>query len=103
MENNEQLNRFFEDMKAKDSGLAVPPFPTQKPKKLNPWIPIGIAASLTLIGIAVWFEEPVPDPPAEVIIITLQQGENQQQEITIEESTYLETWESPTSSLLTEY
>ena len=103
MENNDQLNRFFEEMKAKDEGLSIPPFPTQKPKKLNPWIPVGIAASLTLIGIAVWYEKPVPDPPAEVIIITLQQGENQQQEITIEESTYLETWESPTSSLLTEY
>lgn len=103
MENNDPLNRFFEEMKAKDEGLSVPPFPTQKPKKLNPWIPLGIAASLTLIGIAVWYEKPVSDPPAEVIIITLQQGENQQQEITIEESTYLETWESPTSSLLTEY
>ncbi len=103
MENNDQLNRFFEEMKAKDEDLSVPPFPTQKPKKLNPWIPVGIAASLTFIGVAVWYEKPVPDSHAEVIIITLQQGENQQQEITIEESTYLETWVSPTSSLLTEY
>jgi hypothetical protein len=103
MENNDPLNRFFEEMKAKDEGLSVPPFPAQKSKKLNPWIPLGIAASLALIGMAVWYDKPVTAPVAEVIIITLQQGKNQQQEIIIEESTYLETWESPTSSLLTDY
>jgi hypothetical protein len=103
MENNDQLDWFFEQMIAKDKDLSIPPFRSQKPKKINPWIPIGIAASLALICIAVWYEKPIPDPPAEVIIITLHQGENHQQEITIEEKTHLETWESSTSSLLTDY
>jgi hypothetical protein len=43
------------------------------------------------------------NPPAEVIIISLEKDENNNQQILIEEKTYLETWESPTSSLLTEY
>lgn len=103
MKNNDQLNWFFEQMKTKDETLSIPPFGSQKPKKFNPWIPIGIAASLALICIAVWYQKPIPDPPAEVIIITLQQRENHQQEIIIEEKTHLETWESSTSSLLTEY
>lgn len=64
---------------------------------------MGIAASL-LLGIFLFpKQESSPKAPVDVIIITLQQGENQEQQILIEEKTFLETWESPTSSLLAEY
>jgi len=103
MENNEQLERFFDQMKKQDEKINIPAFPEVKTRKFSLWIPAGIAASM---GFAMLFiQEPTPvesiDP--EVVIITLQEDENQNQYFTIEESTFLDTWESPTSSLLTAY
>lgn len=99
-----ELKAFFQGMKEKDREILIPEFPELvKTRSLNWWIPLGIAASLTIGFFLLPKENIIADPPAEVIIITLQQGENQEQQILIEEKTYLETWESPTSSLLAEY
>ena len=103
MENNEQLERFFEQMKKQDGELNIPPFPEYKTKRMNLWIPAGIAASLTLAGLIMHEPQPLPDAPNEVLIITLQEGENNKQEFIIEEKAYLDVWESPTASLLTDY
>lgn len=103
MENNEQLERFFEQMKKQDEELHIPPFPEYKTKRMNLWIPAGIAASLTLAGLIMHEPQPLPEAPNEVLIITLQEGENNEQEFTIEEKAYLDVWESPTASLLTDY
>ena len=99
-----ELNAFFQSLKEKDQAVSIPEFPEMvRPRSISWWIPIGIAASLAL-GFFFWpSEEQTPDAPAEVIIITLQEDENQQQQILIEEKTHLETWESPTASLLAEY
>jgi hypothetical protein len=99
-----ELKAYFDQLKEKDQNLTIPDFPeVVKARSINWWIPIGIAASLMLGFLLLPKEEMIAKPPAEVIVITLQQGENQKQQILIEEKTYLETWESPTSSLLTEY
>lgn len=99
-----ELKAFFQGMKEKDQNLTIPEFPELiKSRSINWWIPLGIAASLLLGFLLLPKESTVADLPAEVIVITLQQNENQEQQILIEEKTYLETWESPTSSLLAEY
>lgn len=100
----EEFRGFFQELKKKDEHLVVPPFPEiEKKGSRNWWIPVGIAASLAL-GFFLWpGEEASPEPPAEVIIITLQEDENREQQILIEEKTYLDTWESPTESLLANY
>ncbi len=103
MENDELIESFFEEMKANDQNLEIPPFPEKQPKKINWIIPIGIAASLLLAGFLFYEKAPEPEVPAEVIIITLEEGPNQEQQFKITESTYLDTWESSTSSLLTEF
>ncbi len=103
MENNEQLERFFDQMKKQDEHLEIPAFPEIKTQKFNLWIPAGIAASLALLGLIMQDPQPLPEPPKEVLIITLQENENNEQEFVIEETTYLDIWESPTASLLTEY
>lgn len=100
---NKELANFFLEMKEKDRKIEIPPFPNQKNPKLWYLIPIGIAASLALGFLLLPNEDQVPSPPTEVIIITLEEDENNNQQIRIEEKTYLETWESPTTSLLTEY
>lgn len=99
-----ELNAFFQALKEKDQAIATPEFPeVVRQGGISWWIPLGIAASLAL-GVFLWpSEEVVPEPPAEVIIISLQENENQEQQIVIEEKTFLETWESPTASLLAEY
>ena len=99
-----ELNTFFQKLRKMDEHLDIPPFPKQEKKSpLMWWIPLGIAAAVAL-GFFLWpSEEPAPEPPAEVIIITLQKDEHQKQQILIEEKTLLETWESPTESLLAEY
>lgn len=100
----EEFRGFFEELKKKDEQLLIPAFPEMKKKgKRNWWIPVGIAASFAL-GFFLWpSEEAAPEPPAEVIIITLREDENKEQQILIEEKTYLDTWESPTESLLADY
>lgn len=103
MEDNAELKRFFENMKEQDQHLEIPPYPSYKTRKLNLWIPAGIAASLALLGWIMNEPQPIPEAPKEVLIITLQEGENNEQEFIIEETTYLDVWESPTASLLTDY
>lgn len=103
MENDEQLERFFTQMKKQDLQLEIPAFPEVQTTKFSFWIPAGIAASM---GLAFLFmQEPAPSETfsPEVVIITLQEDENQNQHFTIEETTFLDTWESPTASFLTEY
>jgi hypothetical protein len=103
MENDELINSFFEDMRKEDQNLEIPAFPKPKTRSINWLIPVGIAASLFLVGFLFYEKEAEVKAPAEVIIITLEQGPNQEQQFKIKESTYLDTWESSTSSLLTEF
>lgn len=103
MENDELIESFFKDMRRADQNLEVPAFPESKTRKINWLIPVGIAASLVLAGFLFFEKEPEVKAPAEVIIITLENGPNHEQQFKIQESTYLDTWESGTSSLLTEF
>jgi hypothetical protein len=101
---DKELQNFFQAMKEKDLEIPTPDFPElAKAKNFNWWIPMGIAASLLLGIFFLPKENTIPEAPVDVIIITLQQDKNQEPQILIEEKTYLETWESPTSSLLAEY
>ena len=103
-ENDKELQSFFDQMREKNGKIQVPHFPEPtKKSSLNWWIPMGIAASLAL-GFFLWpHGEQIQSPPTEVIVITLGEDENNKQQILIEEKTYLETWESPTASLLADY
>ncbi len=103
MENDELIESFFKDMRRADQNLEVPAFPESKTRKINWLIPVGIAASLVLAGFLFFEKEPEVKAPAEVIIITLENGPNHEQQFKIQESTYLDTWESGSSSLLTEF
>jgi hypothetical protein len=103
-ETDKEIQGFFDQLRENDQRIQIPAFPEPtKQNQINWWIPLGIAASLS-VGIFLWSQDiQNQSPPAEVIIITLEKDENNNQQILIEEKTYLETWESPTSSLLTEY
>ena len=46
MENNEQLERFFDQMKKQDEKIEIPAFPEVITRKFSFWIPAGIAASM---------------------------------------------------------
>ncbi len=99
----EDLKNFFSEIKTKDELKSVPEFLIARKQKQRWLIPIGVAASLAIF---LWFAV-MKEPPAtanhQVIIITLEKGKNQEIQFTIEESTELESWESTTSSLLTEF
>lgn len=100
---DQNLQNFFSEMKAKDSAMVVPQFPKIRKSKSWSLIPIGIAASLALLA---WFyrgDEPIQTLDHDVIIITLEAGQNNELQFKIESTTELESWESPTSSLLTEF
>ena len=103
MENDEQLERFFNQMKKQDEQLEIPDFPEVKTRKFSFWIPAGIAASMLFAFLFIQEPTPVESASPEVVIITLQSDDQGDQHFTIEESTFLDTWESPTASLLTEY
>jgi hypothetical protein len=103
---DQEIRSFFDAMIEKDLDIPTPDFPeTKKPKIINWWIPAGIAASLAAGFFLFGEKESVAPPPpiGEVIIITLEEGPDQQLQFNIEETTEMEIWESPTASLLTEF
>lgn len=98
-----KLHAFFQSLKEKDEHLVVPPFPEKEKKDLrNWWIPVGIAATLLLGAYILREKEPNLTGP-EVLIITLEEGPNQELQFHIQETTEMDIWESPTASLLTEF
>lgn len=106
MEKDQDLQRFFDELKVKDRELEIPAFeglPKPKSNMTPLWLSIGIAASLLLFAPLIWPKEEIIEAPSEVLIITLEENENHEQQFTIQQTTYLDTWESPTASLLTEY
>lgn len=103
---DQELQGFFDALKAEDRNLSIPEFPSvPKQKSISWWIPMGIAASL-VAGFFLFGEkesDQTPAPIGEVIIITLEEGPNQELQFNIEETTEMDIWESPTASLLTEF
>lgn len=98
-----KLHAFFQSLKEKDEQLVVPPFPEKEKKDLrNWWIPVGIAATLLLGAYILREKEPNLTGP-EVLIITLEEGPNQELQFHIQETTEMDIWESPTASLLSEF
>lgn len=105
-EEDQDLRGFFDAMIEKDLEIPVTDFPEFKnTKSVNWWIPVGIAASLA-VGFFLLSEKEPPAPPApigEVVIITLEEGPDQEMLFNIEHTNEMDIWESPTASLLTEY
>ena len=105
-EDDQNIRGFFNAMIEKDLEIQEPDFPEfKKPKTINWWIPAGIAASL-IVGFLLLDEKepPAPSTPiGEVVIITLEEGPDQELQFNIEHTTEMDIWESPTASLLTEY
>ena len=104
-EADQELRGFFQAMKEKDRSIPVPDFPEiNKTRSINWWIPAGIAASLVAGFLLFGEKEPAVTPPiGEVVIITLEEGPDQEMQFNIEHTTEMDIWESPTASLLTEY
>lgn len=101
---DQDLQGFFDALKAEDRNLPIPEFPAiAKERSLNWWIPLGIAASLFMGFFLIEKEETSTLAPPEVVIITLEQGPNQELQFHIEETTEMDIWESPTASLLTDF
>lgn len=105
-EDDQNIRGFFHAMIEKDLEIQEPAFPEfKKSKTINWWIPAGIAASLA-VGFFLLDEKDPPAPPTpigEVVIITLEEGPDQELQFNIEHTTEMDIWESPTASLLTEY
>ncbi len=106
-EEDQDLRGFFDAMIEKDLDIPTPDFPeVKKPKIMSWWIPAGIAASLVVGFFFLGEKEPEHTPQApigEVVIITLEEGPNQELQFNIEETTEMDIWQSPTASLLTEF
>lgn len=97
------LQNFFNELRAKDSVRVAPQFPKIRKSKSLMLIPVGIAASLALLA---WFfsgDKAIQTLDHDVIIITLEEGQNKELQFKIESTTELESWDSPTSSLLTDF
>lgn len=98
-----ELNTFFQELRKQDEQLLIPPFPElEKKSRFLWWIPAGIAATL-LLGAFFLPQEKEVEPAPEVLIITLEEGPNQELQFHIQETTEMDIWESPTASLLTDY
>ena len=99
-----ELRAFFKEMKAKDRELPLPEFPlTTGTRQISWWIAGGIAASLCLGSFFLQEKEKTVNHPGELLIITLEQGENQELQFGIRQTTEMDIWDSPTASLLTEF
>ncbi|TDQ14603.1 hypothetical protein DFQ04_3191 [Algoriphagus boseongensis] len=99
-----ELKAFFQEIRKQDEQLLIPPFPElEKKSHIQWWIPMGIAASLALGAFFFTSEEKQEQPSPEVLIITLEEGPDQELQFHIQETTEMDIWESPTASLLTEF
>ena len=97
------LEGFFAEMKEKDKGIKIPPYRQQKRPRSWVLVPLGIAASLLLM---MWLKadhEPDYTIEHDVVIITMEEGMDQELKFDIQTASYIDIWESPTSSLLTEF
>lgn len=102
-EHDSSLKDFFQELQKQDEQLLIPPFPELEKKKRSIWwIPAGIAATL-LLGAFFLPEEKPAEPATEVLIITLEEGPDQELQFHIQETNEMDIWESPTASLLTDY
>lgn len=98
-----ELKAFFQELRKQDEQLLIPPFPElEKKSRILWWIPAGIAATL-LLGAFFLPREKEVEPTPEVLIITLEEGPDQELQFQIQETNEMDTWESPTASLLTYY
>lgn len=104
-EEDQEIQSFFQTMKERDENISVPEFPKIiKTKTINWWIPAGIAASLALGFFLFGEKETAVTPPiGDIVIITLEEGSDQEMQFNIEHTNEMDIWESPTASLLTEY
>ncbi len=104
-EEEQDIQGFFHAMIEKDLEIPVPDFPKfKKTRTINWWIPTGIAASLALGFFLFGEKETAVTPPiGDIVIITLEEGPNQEMQFNIEHTNEMDIWESPTASLLTEY
>jgi hypothetical protein len=97
------IENFFSELKAIDKFKATPPFGIKEKSKRRWIIPLAAAASIILL---IWFgakQRPEEVPIPKVFVITLEKETNQGIQFTIEEYNELESWESTTTSLLTEF
>jgi hypothetical protein len=102
-ENDSNLKSYFQELRKQDEQMNIPPFPEVKKKSHRLWwIPVGIAATL-LLGVFFLQQEKPAEPAPEVLIITLEEGPDQELQFHIQETNEMDIWESPTASLLTDY
>ncbi|MCH7397323.1 hypothetical protein MM236_04955 [Belliella sp. DSM 107340] len=100
---DEELEMFFSELRNKDKKIITPPYSKKTPFKIWKLIPIGIAASLFL-GIWVLNQEKEESQLyQDMIIISLIEGEDDEQKFIIEHTSSMDVWESPTASLLDTY
>lgn len=98
------LEDFFAAYKREDRHLSIPVFPERRKKiKKKAFAVLGIAASLFLA--LFYFErgEEKISLDRDVVVISLEKNENQDPTIVVRSTTSMDIWESPTSSLLTEF
>ncbi|MBD3629306.1 hypothetical protein [Cyclobacterium sp.] len=98
------LEDFFAAYKRHDGHLPIPEFPKRHKKTKKRVLAIlGIAASLA-VGVF-YFQKGEEEISLErdVLVISLEKNENQDPTIVVTATTSMDIWESPTSSLLTEF
>ncbi|MCH7413510.1 hypothetical protein MM213_08445 [Belliella sp. R4-6] len=101
--NDKELEMFFSELRNENNKLTIPEYPKKPSSNFRKLIPIGIAASL-LLGIFVWNQTKEETPLyQDLIIISLIEGEDNEQRFVIEQASSMDVWESPTASLLNEF
>lgn len=100
---DQELEMFFAELKHQDSKIAISAYKKRTPSRIWKLLPLGIAASV-LLGFWIWNQEEKEVPLyQDLIIISLVEGENQEQKFVIEQVASMDVWESPTASLLDTY
>lgn len=98
-----ELEMFFAELKHQDSEIAIPEYKKRTSSRIWKLLPLGAAASV-LLGFWIWNQEQKEEPLyQDLIIISLVEGENQEQKFVIEQAASMDVWESPTASLLDTY
>ena len=105
---DKDINDFFANLSKEDSELSIPEFEEIYPQKSRFGrriiFPVGIAASvLILLGLFFFRVQERDIGESEAVIIVLSEQEESNTRSLMEGEEMIDTWESPTSSLIDDF
>ncbi len=104
MEKDKTIQEFFDGMKRSDEKLIIPEYPMKRRRKTLWLLPLGTAAALIILAVSLFFpRQGTEEKPEYEVILTLSTDQDWTTASLAPPESTLDTWESPTGSLISDF